>query len=69
MTLRGRIKLATRMGEYQKARFDRIRRGQSDLIYRNGVFYLIVVVEATEKSEYDPIGTLGVDRLCRKHHQ
>jgi putative transposase len=60
MTLQGRIKLPTRIGEYQKARFDRVK-GQSDLIYRNGIFYLIVVVDAPEKSEYDPVGALGVD--------
>jgi putative transposase len=61
MTLQGRIKLATRIGEYQqKARFDRVK-GQSGLIYRNNVFYLIVVVDAPEKSEYDPVGALGVD--------
>ena len=61
MTLQGRSKLATRIGEYQKARFDRVS-GQCDLIYRNGVFYLIVVVDAPEKSEeYDPVGALGVD--------
>jgi hypothetical protein len=33
-TLQGRLKLPTRIGEYQKARFDRVR-GQCDLIYRN----------------------------------
>ncbi|MGC2426953.1 MAG: transposase [Nitrososphaeraceae archaeon] len=61
MTLQGRLKLPTRIGEYQKARFDRVR-GQRDIIYRNGVFYLIVVVDAPEKSEeYDPVGALGVD--------
>jgi putative transposase len=61
MTLQGRLKLATRIGEYQKARFDRVR-GQCDLICRNGVFYLIVVVDTPEKkSEYDPVGPLGVD--------
>ncbi|MGC2426205.1 MAG: hypothetical protein WA421_04155 [Nitrososphaeraceae archaeon] len=60
MTLQGRIKLATRIGEYQKARFDRVK-WQSDLIYHNQVFYLIVVVDAPEKSEYDPVGALGVD--------
>jgi putative transposase len=60
ITLQGRIKLRTRIGEYQKARADRIR-GQADLIYRNGAFYLIAVVDAPEQSEYDPVGTLGVD--------
>jgi putative transposase len=60
MTLQGRIKLATRIGEYQKATFDRVR-GQCDLIYSNNVFYLAVTVDAPEKSEYDPVGALGVD--------
>jgi IS605 OrfB family transposase len=60
MTLHGRVKLATRIGEYQRVRFDRVR-GQSDLVYKNGVFYLIVVVDAPEKSDYDPVGVLGVD--------
>jgi putative transposase len=60
MTLQGRIKLATRVGEYQKATFDRVR-GQCDLIYSNNVFYLAVTVDAPEKSEYDPVGALGVD--------
>ena len=64
MTLEGRLKLATRIGEYQQKRFDRVR-GQSDLLYnkRNGgVFYLIVVVDApAEEKEYDPVGIVGVD--------
>lgn len=60
MTLQGRLKLATRVGEYQKARFDRIN-GQVDLVCRKGVFYLVVVIDAPEKSEYDPVGALGVD--------
>ena len=50
----------TRIGEYQRVRLDRVK-GRCDLLYRNGVFYLIVVVDAPEKSEYDPIGTLGID--------
>jgi putative transposase len=60
ITLDGRLKLRTRVGQYQRARFDRIR-GQSDLVYRNGVFYLIVVVDASEQSEFDAVGNLGVD--------
>jgi putative transposase len=44
----------------KRDRFDRIK-GQSDLIYRGGVFYLITVVDVPDKSEYDPIGVLGVD--------
>ena len=60
ITLDGRIKLQTRIGEYQRSRADRLR-GQADLLYRRGVFYLIAVVDAPEQSEYDPRGTLGVD--------
>lgn len=60
ITAKGRMKFQTRIGEYQKARADRIR-GQADLIYRKGVFYLVAVVDAPEKSQYDPISTLGVD--------
>jgi hypothetical protein len=50
MTLQVRLKLATRVGEYQKARFDSrgLVRRQCDLIYKNGVFYLIVVVDTPD---------------------
>ena len=60
ITLEGRIKLQTRIGDYQRARADRLR-GQADLLYLRGVFYLVAVVDAQEKSQYDPKGTLGVD--------
>lgn len=63
ITLKGRIKLRTKIGEYQrKARADGVR-GQADLIYRTGEFYLIaVVVDAPEQSGFDPVGgALGVD--------
>jgi len=60
LTLKGRILVPIRIGEYQRARMDRIR-GQADLILRNRKFYLAVVVDAPEASQYDPIGALGVD--------
>lgn len=60
MTLKGRLKLKARVGDYQRVRFDRVK-GQCDLIYRNNTFYLIVVVDAPEKSEYDATGILGID--------
>ena len=60
ITLEGRQTIPVRFGEYQKVRMDRIR-GQGDLILVNGVFYLCVVVEASEESPYDPVGVLGVD--------
>ena len=61
LTLNGRIKLKTRVGEYQRARALSGLRGQADLIYRNRVFYLIAVVEAPEASQYQAKETLGVD--------
>lgn len=60
ITLEGRIKLQTRIGDYQKARADRLR-GQADLLYQRGTFYLVAIVDAPEESQYDPKGTLGVD--------
>ena len=60
LTLEGRQIIPIRIGEYQKARMDRVR-GQADLIYRDGAFYLAAVVEAPEPSELDPVGVLGVD--------
>ncbi len=60
ISAKGRIKLSTRIGEYQRARTDRLR-GQADLIYKNGEFYLVAVADAPEESEYDPKGILGID--------
>lgn len=47
-------------GEYQAARLKRIR-GQADLIYRDGTFYLAVVVDVPEPPANKPDGWLGVD--------
>ena len=60
ITLQGRQTIPVKLGEYQKARLDRIR-GQADLILVNGIFYLCVIVEVDEETPYDPKGTLGVD--------
>lgn len=60
LTLNGRRIIPVRIGEYQKARMDRIR-GQVDLIYRMGVFYLAVVVDSPEPTPLDPVGILGID--------
>jgi putative transposase len=60
LTNSGRMIIPIRLGEYQKARLDRIR-GQADLIYRNKIFYLAVVVDVPEPSKTDAIGYLGVD--------
>jgi putative transposase len=61
ITFSGRIKLRTRVGEYQRLRALFGLRGQADLIYRNHVFYLIAIVEAREAPEYNANETLGVD--------
>jgi IS605 OrfB family transposase len=60
LTLKGRIRVPIRIGEYQRVRMDRIR-GQADLTLRNRKFYLAVVVDAPEASPYDPVSALGVD--------
>jgi putative transposase len=60
LTLSGREIIPIRIGNYQRVRLDRMC-GQTDLIYRKGVFYLGVVVEAPEPSKYDARGVLGVD--------
>jgi predicted transposase len=60
LTNSGRLIIPIRIGEYQKVRLDRIR-GQADLILRDGIFYLAVVVEVPEPSKSDAVGTLGID--------
>ncbi|MCQ8903275.1 MAG: hypothetical protein NQU42_04180 [Methanothrix sp.] len=49
-----------RIGEYQKARLERIR-GQADLILVNGIFSLCAAAEVADPSPYGPLGVLGVD--------
>jgi len=60
LTLGGREIIPVRLGGYQRARVDR-RRGQADLLYRGGAFYLALTVHALEPEPDDPVGTLGVD--------
>lgn len=60
LSLKGRLKIPVRIGEYQRVRLDRIR-GQADLILREGIFYLAVVVEVPEPSKFDAVGTMGID--------
>ncbi len=60
LSLSGRLIIPIRIGEYQKVRLDRVR-GQVDLILRDGVFYLAVVVDAPEATKLDAVGVLGVD--------
>jgi len=60
LTLQGRQIIPTRIGSYQEARIDRKVR-QADLMLRNSIFYLAIVVDAPEATPDDPTGTLGFD--------
>ena len=60
ITLSGRVLVPFIVGGYQEARMDRIK-GQADLIYRKGVFYLAVTLEMPELAPATPDGTLGID--------
>lgn len=60
LTLDGRELIPVVMGDYQKARFDRVR-GQADLIFRNGTFYLYATVDVPEPPPTDGDDVIGVD--------
>ena len=60
LTLSGREMIPFRFGAYQAGRLDRIK-GQADLIYRGGEFYLYVTVEMPEADPVETTGFLGVD--------
>jgi IS605 OrfB family transposase len=56
----GRIIVPLIYGEYQKQRFDRIK-GQADLVYRKGKFYLYCTVDLPDKAPIEPNDFLGID--------
>jgi len=61
ITLSGRVLVPFIVGGYQQARMDRIK-GQADLLYRRGTFYLAVTLEVPEPMPGEALGgTLGVD--------
>lgn len=60
LTLGGRIIVPIRFGAYQAAMLER-KRGQCDLLYRDGTFYLSVTVDSPEPTPDEPIGFIGVD--------
>ncbi len=60
LTLAGRVLVPFRFGAYQEARMGAIK-GQTDLIYRQGTFYLAVTLDVPEPAPDTPDGTLGVD--------
>ena len=59
-TLEGRVRVPFLFGAYAKLDQRRIR-GQADLIYVRGDFYLCLVVEQPEEPQLTPEGYLGVD--------
>jgi putative transposase len=60
LTLSGRVLLPFRFGAYQQSRMDAIK-GQADLLYRKGVFYLAVTLEVPTPLPSEVSDTLGVD--------
>jgi len=60
LTLSGRVLVPFLFGAYQQSRMNAIK-GQADLIYRKGVFYLAVTLEVPTPELGEPQGTLGVD--------
>jgi IS605 OrfB family transposase len=60
LTLEGRQSIPVVMDTYHEPRLRRIR-GQADLIYRDGTFYVAVVVDGPEPPPIQPDDWLGVD--------
>ena len=60
-TIAGRQKIPIVFGNY--ASLDRNRmRGEADLIYKHGKFFLHVVIEVPDGTPIDPKGVLGIDK-------
>jgi hypothetical protein len=51
-------------GDYQRRRRDRIR-GQADLVYRKGKFYLYATIDLADQEATEPADILGVDLGAR----
>ena len=60
LSLSGRLVIPVVIGAYQRLRWGRVR-GQADLLYRDGTFYLQVVVDVTEPPLVEGSDVLGVD--------
>jgi putative transposase len=62
LALDGRHEFRIRWSEYGRQAVARGKlRGEADLVYRDGVFYLALVVESKDVPCYEPTGILGVD--------
>jgi len=60
LTMKGRELISVKFGVYQEEKLKRVR-GQADLIVKDGVFYLGVVVDVPEPPVNDVKEWLGVD--------
>ncbi|HAM40774.1 MAG TPA: transposase [Candidatus Omnitrophica bacterium] len=60
LTLEGRQLVPLVFGEYQRARFDRIK-GQCDLVYRRGKFFLYASIDLPPRPPVEITDFLGVD--------
>jgi putative transposase len=60
LTLQGRLLIPFLIGGYQEARLERMK-GQADLIYRNGIFYLAVTLDTPTPAPQATSETLGID--------
>ena len=60
LTLQGRQLVAMIYGEYQAGYLKRLK-GQVDLVYRDGAFYLYATIEVPEDTPIQPTRLLGVD--------
>lgn len=61
LTLQGRQIIPMILGQYQQSKLVYPRRGQIDLLYQNGNFYLIPVVDVPEPPKKISKGVLGID--------
>lgn len=60
LTLQGRVLLAMVYGEYQAGYLPRLK-GQVDLVYRDGTFYLYATIDVPEDTPIQPTRFLGID--------
>jgi putative transposase len=60
LTLQGRVLVPFRIGGYQQSRLESIK-GQADLLYRKGTWYLAVTLDVPTPTPDEPTETLGVD--------
>jgi putative transposase len=60
LTLEGRAKVPYIVGAYDAKRLG-LSKGQSDLVYRGGKWYLFVSVDIPDGSPIDPVDFIGVD--------